>query len=588
MKKIICTILSLMLSVTILSGCNLFVHNYERDYMQVIATIQPITQSGTREDGSQWSYTSKKKNIYKTTLVNYLNSNGMTSINAGLSIELTVNNLMNQIVEMELLLVEADVRLEEGSIAWTLEDIEEVKRSVYSSIDTDLFNIYNQILDERDEPLLTEPKTEETKTTYPLFEDDYAAEEEETEKEYYTGELGQYHDEWYLDTPWYIEDEEKYGNTYPGYYGSIKEKSLGREAMKRLITIYKTNAKTLIGLTSAEKKQIKQDIKLIETIEDEQGVEFIYPMLGRTTLMKKLYGDGIIKEKKIEMLEELITRGITASREEVTQKYNNKLDAQMEAYDKDISAYNEAITGDDGTVVLYNPQDNFIYVKQILLPFTAEKQKELQALEKTVTKAQYEAALAEAVEQTVVYAHVGGEDDRSNPKTVAQVYNEIVSQMAPLQARPMDAERKMNELIYKYGTDPGSFANDLGYAVKYRLDEDEDEAYMEAFAKGAREFRDNSYRVGQLLDHYVITTYGVHVMYYAGNTSAQIKQLEEYQTAGGYKTYYDLLEEEVITEKSESAFQNWQDTRIYYYRTTAKKVNVKNKLIKKFIKELEG
>jgi len=587
MKRIICTIMSLIMSMTLLAGCNLFVHNYERDYMQVIATIQPITESGTREDGSAWTYTSEKKEIYKSTLVNYFNSNGMSSIQAGMSVENTVNDLMEQIVQMELLLIEADIRLESGEIAWTMSDIEAVKHSVYANIDTDLFSIYNQILGERDEPLMKNPETSDISTTYPLFENDYGVQEDE-EIEYYTGTLGQYHDEWYLDTDWYIEDSSKYANKYPGYHGSINEKSLGREAMKRLITVYVANGEALLNLTDAEEKAIKEDIKKIEEIEKEQGVEYVYPMLGRTTLIKKLYGEGFIKEKKVEMLEKMITDGITASKEEVTQKYNNKLDAQKLLYDSNISKYHEAITGDEEPLVLYNPEDHYVYVKHILLPFTEEKQTELRDLEGFVSDEKYQRALQEAVSQTVAYPHIDGEDDTNRPMTVEQVYNEVRAALAPLASSPYAAERKMNELIYKYNTDPGIFANDLGYAVKYKLDEGEEETYMVAFAEGAREFRDKNYKVGQLLDHYVITSYGVHIMYYAGNTEQKVKGIDDYQTAGQYKKIYDLLEEEVITDKSQSVFNTWQDTRIYYYENTAKKVDIDKKLINKFIKQILG
>jgi len=488
---------------------------------------------------------------------------------------------------MELLLIEADIRLESGEIAWTMSDIEAVKHSVYANIDTDLFSIYNQILGERDEPLMKNPETSDISTTYPLFENDYGVQEDE-EIEYYTGTLGQYHDEWYLDTDWYIEDSSKYANKYPGYHGSINEKSLGREAMKRLITVYVANGEALLNLTDAEEKAIKEDIKKIEEIEKEQGVEYVYPMLGRTTLIKKLYGEGFIKEKKVEMLEKMITDGITASKEEVTQKYNNKLDAQKLLYDSNISKYHEAITGDEEPLVLYNPEDHYVYVKHILLPFTEEKQTELRDLEGFVSDEKYQRALQEAVSQTVAYPHIDGEDDTNRPMTVEQVYNEVRAALAPLASSPYAAERKMNELIYKYNTDPGIFANDLGYAVKYKLDEGEEETYMVAFAEGAREFRDKNYKVGQLLDHYVITSYGVHIMYYAGNTEQKVKGIDDYQTAGQYKKIYDLLEEEVITDKSQSVFNTWQDTRIYYYENTAKKVDIDKKLINKFIKQILG
>jgi len=588
MKKIISTIMTLVMSVTLLAGCNLFVHNYEKDYMQVVATIQPITESGVREDGTPWSYTSEKKEILKQTLVNYVNTEGMNSINAGLSVSNTVNNLLDQIIESELLLVEAEILFEKGDIAWKLEDIEEIKKNVYTYINNDLFTIYNQILEERDEPLLTEPVTEDATATYPLFENDYPDDEDEAEPQYYEGELGQYHDEWYLDTEWYIEDESKYGNTYPGLFGSVEDKSLGREAMKRLITIYTSNANNFIGITKEEQKQIDNDVKRIEEIEETEGAEYVYPILGRTTLIKKLYGDTFIKQAKMTMLEESITKGITVSEQEIVQKYNSKLSSQMTDFDQNVSNYHSAVTGSEKQLILYNPDNHYVYVKHILLPFSEKRQQELQALESNVSPEKFKQELLDEVSRSTFYPHVDGEDDKTRPMTADQIFNEVSAEMSQLAASPMEAERKMNEFIYKYNTDPGIFANDVGYAVKYKLDEGEKDTYMEAFANGAREFRDNGYAVGELLDHYVVTSYGVHIMYYAGDTSKKVLGINDYQTAGRYNTVYDLIEDELLAQKNTSAITNWQETRIYYHITTAKKVSIKKKVVNGLIKQITG
>lgn len=587
MKKIFSIILSVVLCLSLLTGCNLFEHNYERDYKQVIATIDPITESGVRSDGTEWSYTSEKKVIYKNQLVSYLNNYGMNSINAGLSVQAVVNNLMDQLIQTELVIIEADKCFESGEIAWTMDDIDEIKRNVYTAIDNDLFTITNQILTSRDEPARTTPQTTQDETTYPLFEDDYGEEEDEETPVYYEGEMGIYHDDWYLGTDWYIADASKYANRYPGFYGSLRQKSLGREAMKRLIAVYEDNADNLFGITDEEEKQIKAEIKEIDRIVDEEGVEYVYPTLGRTLLIKKLYGDNYIRQKKLDLLQDMLTDGVVATDSEVTAKYNSKRDAQVEAYDGDIADYYSAV--DSGELILYNPDPNaYVFVKQILLPFSQDLQDELSAAKDEMTSDAYERLLKESVSSITVYPHVDGEDDLNNPKTVAQVFGEIKATMAPLAASPYEAERKFNEFIYKYNTDPGAFNNDKGYAVKMKLDEGEQEKWMQEFADGARELKNEGYSIGEMLEHYVVTSYGVHILYYAGNTENRFVNIKDYETPARYTSIEKLLRDEVIESKRANVFSKWQADRVYYYVNTAKKVDIKTKLINKFIKELQG
>ena len=133
-KKIITTILAVIMCLTLFTGCTLFTYDAERDYKQVIATID----STTITDGSA-SYKTEKKNIYKYELINSVNTYAPTYIQYyGMTVEEAVDYLAEQLVVTELVLNEADAQLYFGNIEWTNYETNQVRQSVYNSIDSQL------------------------------------------------------------------------------------------------------------------------------------------------------------------------------------------------------------------------------------------------------------------------------------------------------------------------------------------------------------------------------------------------------------------------------------------------------------------
>ena len=144
--------------------------------------------------------------------------------------------------------------------------------------------------------------------------------------------------------------------------------------------------------------------------------------------------------------------------------------------------------------------------------------------------------------------------------------------MSSLKVSAREAERKFDELIYLYSTDPGSFGAGKAYAVK-RDDEKEFSGYMEEFYRGAMELYNQGYKEGEVLPHYVVTDYGVHIMYLAQKIERGIRYLNDYLTPGEYRTVRDTFEETIRTSKENKEFTSWQNDRINYYRERANVVH---------------
>ncbi len=573
MKRIACIIVCLMFSVLLLCSCSytyensLFKHNYERDYGQAIVTIKPITERGTRthnenneplDAAETTEYTSEEVNIYKAQLVNYLNNFGTSY--GGMSAQETVDYFVEQLVLVELVTIEADFRLEMREIYWSQEDIDEVQQSVYHTLDDMLNEIYNKLLtDAGKESLIEAQETEVVDTTYPTM----PLEEETETREFVTFGSGVKHDDWYNspDVKWYTEKPEN-KTALPGNHGDEQLRSLAREGVSRLVTQVYDNALTIINLTDDEKKQFDDELAMLKNAIRTEGVGYAYSILGKTAMVKRLYGDSAIVSQKMTMLQDYVTNSVTVSEEEIVNKYTNMLEEQMTNY-KDASAYDTAATGDD--LVLYKANGNYVYVKHILIPFSDAQQAQLTNIKNNSTEAEYIKARNNMVNNIVAYKHVDGEDDKSDPLTVDQIWSEVRARMAMASADPYVAERTFDELIYEYNTDPGIFGNEYGYAVKYDLGGDS-ETYMEEFAEAARAFRSEGYSIGQIYNNYVVTDYGVHIMYYAADYEAGYTLgLNDYATPGRYTLVKDYIEQELLEAARDAAFQVWRDERVFHY-----------------------
>ncbi len=578
MKKLACLVICLMLSVMTLCACdstyeNSFIkHNYERDYRQVIVTIDPITEKNVRvEDNKEIDFTTEGSKIYKYQLVNFINNYANAYVNTyGWSYDQVVDYGVEQLILNELVLMTADIMFETREIFWTQEDIDEVQHSVYSSIENYYNDIYNEVLDDMgyDPVVVPDSESDSSETTYPVREEQTEETKrlETPESERIYGKNAK-HDDWYFESKWYIEDEDN-KNSLPGNYGDEVARAAAREAVRRLVTMFSENAENIIGLTDEEKAQIDEDIEDLKATIDEDGADYAYMQLGKTLLIKKLIGDGIISSQKMTILEDIIEERVTVSDEEIVEKYNKMLAEQMTNY-SDAAQYDSAVTGDD--MVLYHANDNYIFVKHILIPFSDAQKEYLTSYKEISTEEEYIAERNREVNNIVAYAHVNGEDDKTRPLTVDQIWSKVKAEMARASASAYDAERKFDDLIYTYNTDPGIFDNATGYAVKYKLDEGEDETYMTEFAQTARAFRDEGYKVGDIYNEYVVTDYGVHIMYFAGeHHSGEKLNLNSYTTPGRYTLVKDVIKDELLQTKANNEFNVWSDERIQYYRYVLK------------------
>lgn len=549
-KRIVIGIISFVLAATMLCGCTFFGHDNERDMQQVVAHVEAynITNSVRNEDGTVMdvTYDAPAKDIYKFDLYEYVRTNQSSLASSFSDAESLYRYALSMLVNIEIISNEVEALIKAGKIEWGLTETNAVKKRVYSLIDSALMTIKNEILASRDRPEISSDGDSEvsTDTTYPVKPEETDDEEDK--------EQGKDTEEW-----------EPALSRYPGLAGDNDRRSLEREAMRRFISLLKNRVKDDFRVTDEDREKFDKDGESIDEIINTKGIEYVYPMIGSTHLMYYISGKSLERSQKISALQEYLTDSATVDDAEVERAYTAKLNEQVSSFTSDIANFDTAMSGD--STVLYYPNNNYFYVKHILLPFSDEQKAELTAYKSRidVSEDQVEAFRGRLAESIVCYPHVAGENDMSRPMSVDDVLAEVKAKMLPLAANVKRADVAFDDLIYLYNTDPGAFGNNKGYVVKYKLADGESETYMKEFATAARYMRDNL-GVGQVYYEKVITDYGVHIMYFASTTKVGKVGLDDYTTPGEVETYFDVLKAPIKTARENAAYDTWEKRVLSY------------------------
>ena len=177
---------------------------------------------------------------------------------------------------------------------------------------------------------------------------------------------------------------------------------------------------------------------------------------------------------------------------------------------------------------------NYIFVKNILVPFSTEQKQYLSNLAQTLGGTEsdaYVAARMQVAAQIVAddftseknedgeYAKVEGLFEVQGNKLVIKAGSALSANLQNGQVVPMDGMSKTEtiiELMKKYNTDIGQHSSTYDYVVRIADDENYTQPWVTEFVDAAKEAKglgENSYAV-------CVSSYGVHIVYYSANVTA--------------------------------------------------------------------
>ena len=597
LKKIFSLIIAIVMSVSVLTGCKLVTLDTDFEAQKEVLTIDSYTITGFDKDGKAVSYETEpyviRKGEFQTVYDNYALTYEQYY---GMSHDEVIEELLRSLAVEKIVLNLAEAYMEFGYFEIGTYENNVINQSVYSSIDQLIDSYEVEILEENGKivPDATEEEEESTSTTYPVKAvetDSYArcTREQLIELCFARGLLNVPADDAAQDKidaytvvqlkNLLVKDDRKNVEpwapslvSYPGLYEhDMEARSLRLEAFSRSLAEMKRQALALYNVTDEDKALIEKDYENFTNITNNQGLSYVYGALADSHVVELLVRKSYVDQQKMALLEEYIVGTVEVTKSDVEHEYNIMLKGQKNSFASE-SNYSSAI--DNNSDILYFPNDNYFFVKHVLLPFSTIQSANLNtyktSLENTLN-GDYNDYRNRLANEIMVYEHVDGED-AGTPIAINKVYNEIVNTVNA-QVTLRDKERAFNDFIYKYNTDPGIFNSRYGYVELYDLGSGT-EKYVEEFAAAARAL----YEGGKegAMSEMVVTDYGVHILYLCKMPKAgETFGLYDYFTYSEEQTVYSSIEQTLITAKEDKVFANWRTNQVARYYEDGEIVSIK-------------
>ena len=247
---------------------------------------------------------------------------------------------------------------------------------------------------------------------------------------------------------------------------------------------------------------------------------------------------------------------------------------------------------------------NYIFVKNILIPFSTEQTQYLNNMAVTLGGTESKAYIAERLKvatQIVAddftsekdddgnYAKVEGLFEVSGDKLVIKAGSALATNLQNGQVVPMDGMSKTEtvlKLMEKYNTDVGQHSAAYDYVVRIKDDDNYTQPWVTEFVDAAKE----AYTSGLNTYSICVSTYGVHIVYYSADVVAQDFSQDAFDGVVGnpdadtsspayklFKTYFETESNSAITKDMEALKKA--------YETNGKVVETAE--FKKFMKDNE-
>jgi len=549
-KRIVCLLLSLVLAASTLSGCNLIEYDRTADMAQTVATVTFNDPDGATV-----------KELKKYELLRVWNSQSKSLMDKengqGLSVEDAMNYCVEYLFNTELLMYETQRLVKEGKVKEpSQKQVNDLWKSIYSSIDNELYSLATAIAKERGQG---EPAQKGSGAApspqYPLKAVKAKDDEEDP-----------------IEDKW-VPDQSMFPAERDGEFFKISV-----EALKRF-SILLVGAVTEEFLSEAEKAEFKKDKEALDKYkafkpgDEPEKCRELYWYFQDSWCIKYIFYDSSYKNLLFTNLQKHVVEGIEITDEKVEEDFNGVLSSQFNSFTQNIGSYTSALDGD--TLVLYNLDVGQFYVKHILVQFSDEQKQALDAYkaDQKHTQQQIDAYRDRLAMQITSYEHRDGYDYVAGGKIgIQQIYGEIRAKMAGTEGNSYLAETKFEDLIFKYNADPGIFNNGKGYGLRYGGQS----SYVAEFTKAANELfqdykgytirkEDRLYtdgtgdKTGKLgtLSGMVITDFGIHFLMLSSVVSQGRVYLSDYTNVMMNETYREIIKEQIKAREQNQAYERF-------------------------------
>ena len=488
MKKILSLLVTIGMCFSLLVGCNLFTINPDKYYSQVVAT------AGGHEFTMQ-------------DLLDAYDLYGSNYTNNGQSYEEAIKSSLDDMIDKALLI---DYIKENNLVVLTDADYNDIKASVYESIQSSITSIEDQIkvergLDEEDE------------------EDEESAEESaEEESTPYVSKFKINQDKLnntgIFDIERVVDVDPDYGKD-PGQFVQLMDiayPDISEEAMSRYIKTLQSKARQY------NRSDSEADVKAYEN--------------DRLTRI-------FTENKYIEKLQENYYLDVNAAKKAVVDKYVSDYAEDYVTYYQENYTYNTKMSGYASSYagdMYYHPEVNYMSVSHILLKYNKTTETQIASLKKKLdennpeyTEEDYEADVLRLSEGMEVKYEENGETKYA---TASQIFARIQNEIDSIDSTDLEGRaKKFYELMDIFNEDEGITTAKYGYLIPLKITDSNgaSDSMIEEFAEDSRSLNKANPTGGNISEVKVLGSYGYHIIFNMGEiknlfTPEEMKNPEEH------------------------------------------------------------
>jgi len=273
--------------------------------------------------------------------------------------------------------------------------------------------------------------------------------------------------------------------------------------------------------------------------------------------------------------------------DKIVDYYKNQYNSQKKEFEDNIDAYRTAMNDYTKNYVYYNNNSGqeYIIVNHILIKFSKEQEAALNKLktdyERDKTNFVNDPTALEALEQkyqqdrmnvivtTKSVYEVDGEKREDYIGNIIDTINNYVStnEINPaeiISEKELLSQKAKNfeDMMYTYNDDSGNMNSDFYYAIN--VNEGVDSQYVTEFTDGGIDLY-NNYNAGDILAYPVISTYGIHIMFYSGVAGNIVESIDSLTAEmlltntvnpASSKTIFEYIYDQVESETALADYYN--------------------------------
>lgn len=470
-KKIFSLLITICMCLSLLVGCNLFTINTNKFYSQIVATA------------GGYEFTMEQ-------LLEAYDLYGSNYTDNGYSYEDAVKSSLDDMIEKTLLI---EYIKENNLVTLTQEDYNDIKTSVYESIQSSITTYEEQIKTERgiastedEEETEETEETEENKNEFKDYTKKFVVDEEKLNS---TG---------VFDIKRVVETDKDYGKD-PGEFVQLIDiayPDISEEAMNRYVKTLQSQARNYNRSDKVE------DVK-----------EYEYNRLTRI----------LTENKYITKLQEEYENNLEIRKDLVVSSYVEQYLSDYVTYNKNLKLYNTTMSSNASSYsanIYYHPQVNYMAVTHILLKYddvTSAKikllQQKLDDKDSGYTTEDYNADVLKLSESMEVSYTENGATKKAK---ASEIFKRIQNELDNCSTLIEKAE-KFNELLYIFNQDDGIFNSEFGYLIPLDTSvEGASDSMIEEFANDARKLHEENKDGGNISKELVLGEYGYHIIFNLG------------------------------------------------------------------------